>query len=116
MSERRWTILIVPEGSEAPRTYELSERRLRLVRRGAVVAVLAVVALGMVAGRALPSVSRFHLDGGAGTPAISSAAAEDPALRASLEALRDTIEVLGRRDQQLRLAAGLPTDDSAAWA
>jgi murein DD-endopeptidase MepM/ murein hydrolase activator NlpD len=116
MSERRWTILIVPEGSEAPRTYELSERRLRLVRRGAVAAVLAVVALGMVAGRALPSVSRFHMDGGAGAPAISSAAAEDPALRASLEALRDTIEVLGRRDQQLRLAAGLPTDDSAAWA
>ncbi|MFL5577616.1 MAG: M23 family metallopeptidase [Gemmatimonadaceae bacterium] len=110
MTERRWTILVVPEGSESPRTYHLSERTLRWAKRGGTTALILLTGAGMMLGRALPASGGLTLssEGIAGTGGTESAA-----LRATVDALRDTLEALGRRDRQLRLAAGLPTNDSA---
>jgi murein DD-endopeptidase MepM/ murein hydrolase activator NlpD len=112
MSERRWTILVVPEGCDSPRTYQLSGRTLRWLKRGATMVVVLVIGAGMVIGRALPAADALPLSPAGMGP--GGAGHGEAALRASLDALRDTLAALGRRDRQLRIAAGLPTDDSTA--
>ena len=116
MPERRWTILVIPEGSDSPRTFNCSERALRLARGAAVVLLLLVIGGAMVLGRALPRVVGVAALGaeehGLGAGLSPAAAAE---LRLTLSALRDTLAELGRRDRQLRIAAGLPAGDSTVW-
>lgn len=111
MNQRRWTILVVPEGCDSPRTYHLSERTLRWAKRGVTTLVVLVIGLGMMLGRALPAAGGLPL-GPAGV--VGAGSGENAAVRATLAALRDTLAALGRRDHQLRLAAGLPTSDSTS--
>ena len=112
MPERRWTILVIPEGADSPRTYNLSERAFRRARGAAVFVLLALLVGAMAVGRALPPVGVASLgaeEHGLGIQLSPAAAAE---LRMTLSALRDTLAELGRRDRQLRIAAGLPSGDS----
>ena len=44
---RRWTILIVPDGTESPKSYVLGERRLRVLV-GVAVALMLVVGAAAV--------------------------------------------------------------------
>ena len=115
MSERRWTILIVPEGSDSPRTLNISERAFRRGRAAAVVAFLLLFGGAMALGRALPRFGVSALGAAERGSVGQLSEAESAELRATLSALRDTLISLGKRDQQLRLAAGLPAGDSTMW-
>ena len=115
MSERRWTILIVPEGSDSPRTLNITERAFRRGRAAAVGALLLVVGGSMALGRVLPHFGVSALGAAERGSLGGLSDAQSAELRATLSALRDTLASLARRDQQLRLAAGLPAGDSSAW-
>ena len=96
---RRWTLLIVPEGCESPKTIAVTERMLRALKTAAgAVGLVILMAVGVL-------ISGF---GGAsgGTNEQLSKELED--LRSRLTVLQDTIATIGRRDEQLRLLAGLP--------
>lgn len=105
MSERRWTILIVPSDNEGTRTLEITERARKA----------ALWTLGIAAGVVLTAV--IYLFTPYATPAARLAQAEGARLRAELDgvgirlaALTDTLKSLGERDRQLRLMIGTATD------
>lgn len=97
---RRWTLLIVPHGSDSPRTIAVSERMLRVLKTAAGAAGLVLL---MACGVIISGVGS-----GAGTPANEQLSEELEHLRSRLTVLQDTIAMIGRRDAQLRLLAGLP--------
>ena len=98
---RRWTLLIVPHGSDSPRTVAVSERMIRVLTTLATAAGLIVLmACGVL-------ISQFSRPGGfASSDALSGELAD---LRDRLTVLQDTIAMIGKRDEQLRLLAGLPS-------
>jgi len=110
---RSWTVMIVPNGCESPRTLVVHERRLR--RAGIVAGAVALVcllgagALGAWAGS------------GSGRRALAAAMSLDEQRAQELElvsrrveALRDTLEAMAGRDERIRLLAGLQPNDSLA--
>jgi murein DD-endopeptidase MepM/ murein hydrolase activator NlpD len=100
-ADRRWTIMLVPNGCEAARAVTVSAAALRRSARVAgVVAIAAVVAAGVGLLRS--------------TPAEHTPVAPSPAFQARLDGLLDTIETIAHRDEQIRLLAGLPQDSVAA--
>ena len=107
MRKRRWTVMVVPHGCEATRSWMVTERMLRALRSGAVAALLLLVgggaAIGMRVGQVAPGLA---MGGGASDADLAE-------LRLKIATLQDTIESLGKRDEQLRLLAGIPSADSA---
>ena len=104
MRKRRWTVMLVPHGSEATRSWTLTEDAVKTARSAVVTALLVVVGGSATLGaRVGPLVGL----GGGGASSSEIAELED-----RMQALRDTIESLGKRDEQLRLLAGLPSADS----
>lgn len=106
MAGRKWTVVIVPHGSDAPRTLEISERTLRRVAWVAIagfVLCLSAVSVAAVRMSGSPLFAAF----------ISPADRQLAELRTRMVELRDTIAVIDRRDEQIRLLAGLPSPDSA---
>jgi len=106
--ERRWTVLLVPHGAGASRAVELSQTVLKAVLGiGAVLGVLVLVLGGaaiargvnFTRSRALERENRVLAD-------------EIQRMRVRLADLADTIGTYGRREQELRLMAGLPMLDS----
>jgi murein DD-endopeptidase MepM/ murein hydrolase activator NlpD len=100
-ADRRWTIMLVPNGCEAARTVTVSAAVLRRSARmaGAVAIVAAVTAgVGLLRSR----------------PAEHTPVAPSPAFQARLDGLLDTIETIAHRDEQIRLLAGLPQDSVSA--
>ncbi len=105
MAGRSWTLVVVPHGSDASRTIDVSERTLRRLAWGAGAALLlCVIALTTAALRfsGSPLVTALM------TPADRQLAD----MRTRLAELRDTIGVIDKRDAQIRLLAGLPNQDS----
>jgi hypothetical protein len=109
MAERRWTVLVVPHGSGASRAVEISQ--------GVVKAFLGMGAV-LVLGFGLLSVAT--LSRGVMVSAASRLAGENTRLADELAlmerrlgTLSDTVEALTRRDEELRLLAGLPRTDPA---
>lgn len=109
MAKRQWTVIVVPPGTEGTRSFQVSERARRYALSG-------IIAVG-----ALVVVSLVTLFSQAATPAARLLAAENGRLRDRLSqmdmrlaALDDTLTSLGRRDQQIRLMAGLPADTAIA--
>ncbi|HYK83666.1 MAG TPA: M23 family metallopeptidase [Gemmatimonadales bacterium] len=106
-AERRWTVMLVPHGSGASRAVEVSQTFVKvLVGIGSVVA-LAFLVLGVAAisrgvsvtrGRALENENRILAD-------------EIQRMRERMVGLRDTLNQVGEREQELRLLAGLPPTD-----
>ena len=95
MPERRWTILIVPEGSDSPRTLNISDRAFRWGRAAAAGTLLLLLGGAMALGRALPRFGVATLgatERGGGGPLSGGESAE---LRVALDALRDTLASLG---------------------
>src|SRR5256712_4290029 len=106
-AERRWTLMVVPHGSGSSRAVEVSQTFVKaLVGIGSVVALTFLV-LGVAAisrgvnithSRVLENENRLLAD-------------EIQRMRQRMTGLRDTLQRFGKREQELRLLAGLtPTD------
>src|SRR3989441_12986560 len=106
-AERRWTLMVVPHGSGSSRAVEVSRTFVKgLVGIGSVVALTFLV-LGVAAisrgvnithSRVLENENRLLAD-------------EIQRMRQRMKGLRDTLQRFGKREQELRLLAGLtPTD------
>ena len=100
-ADRRWTIMLVPNGCDAARTITVSSRAIKRAARLAGGSALLVAAL---VGAAF---TRSSLS-------TSQPKAPSRAFQARLDGLLDTIETIARRDEQIRLLAGLPQDSVAA--
>jgi murein DD-endopeptidase MepM/ murein hydrolase activator NlpD len=105
MSGRKWTVVIVPDGSDAPRSLTVSDRLIRRLGWAAGGSALAMLVLTVVA------LVRF-----AGPSGLSSlmtpAERQLVELRTRMAELRDTIASLDKRNERIRLLAGLPNPDS----
>lgn len=101
-ADRRWTIMLVPNGCDAARTLTVSSAALRRsARTAAALAFLVVVSAGF-------AITRSKLRD-------VPPAAPSRAFQARLDGLLDTIETIAHRDEQIRLLAGLPQDSVAAF-
>src|SRR5438128_6387502 len=106
-AERKWTVMLVPHGSGASRAVEVSQTVLKfLVGFGSIFALLILVlggaalsrGISITRGRALERENRLLAD-------------EIQRMRDRMVGLRDTLNTIGQREQELRLLAGLsPTD------
>jgi murein DD-endopeptidase MepM/ murein hydrolase activator NlpD len=113
---RRWTLLLIPPRNEAAKEYKLPAWTFRAAGYGAVASFL------LVAGAITVLFTPW------GTPGSRLVAAQNAALQADIAAielrfaeLTDTLAVIARRDEQMRMLAGLPVEattigDSAAPA
>lgn len=109
MAHRRWTLLLVPEGStESPRSIALTGRALRALATGAgVVSLVAVIGLGAaITSYATPSGRAARAD-------AAELGSELADMRHKMAVLQDTIRAISERDEHVRMLAGLPSVDSA---
>ena len=102
--QRRWTFLVVPHGSDSPRSFSLSEKFVRRLTIGAS-AIGLVAATGI--GIAVSHVA-LRIRGTDDKSLIGSVSA----MQARLDSLDDTLRIIARRDQQIRLFAGLAADST----
>jgi murein DD-endopeptidase MepM/ murein hydrolase activator NlpD len=116
MADRCWTVMVVPHGSDSPRSFAISERAVRAAAyAGSVLGLVAVVGLGS----AIASAGRVISDlvGPAEANAMASSTPRDVSeVARRVSSLRDTLEVIRKREAQIRLLAGLPATDSGANA
>src|SRR6266576_1886523 len=105
--DRRWTVMLVPHGSGSSRAVEVSQTVVKaLVGIGSVLALLVLVLGGTALSRGV-SVTRSR-----GLERENQLlASEIQRLRERLVGLRDTMNVIGEREQALRLLAGLSPID-----
>jgi murein DD-endopeptidase MepM/ murein hydrolase activator NlpD len=111
MADRRWTVMVVPHGSDSPRSFSISERAVRAgAYVGSVLALMALVGLGSTiatTGRLISSAVR---------PTEANAMGSKPRdvaeVARRVASLRDTLDVIRKREAQIRLLAGLPATDS----
>ena len=113
MADRRWTVMVVPHGSDSPRSFSISERAVRAgAYVGSALALMAVVGLGSAiasTGRIISSAIRPSE-----ANAMSSSQPRDVAeVARRVASLRDTLNVIRKREANIRLLAGLPATDSA---
>jgi murein DD-endopeptidase MepM/ murein hydrolase activator NlpD len=108
MSDRRWTLMIVPHGSESPRAIPVTERGVRLLAWGIGSLLVTLILGGSYAISLL------------GNPAAIAARSENKALSGELAylqtkvaELQDTIGSIGKWDERIRILAGLPSVDSS---
>ena len=48
MADRRWTVMVVPHGSDSPRSFSISERVVRFaIYVGCVLGIMAIVGVGI---------------------------------------------------------------------
>jgi murein DD-endopeptidase MepM/ murein hydrolase activator NlpD len=107
VTSRRWTLLLIPDGSAETRSLSLSPRLLRtLVSALGALVLLGVIGLGVVVSQ-VGGGSRLTLS-------RQERVLGDRLLtmQARLDSLSDTIAAIGRRDEQIRLLAGLAPVDS----
>jgi biotin carboxyl carrier protein len=109
--QRRWTLLVVPHGSDSPRSISISRRGLRAIAAVAggfgsigVLCTAAVVAQLVIPGLRMD----FWRD--------RARRANVEALQARIDSMADTLDVISRRDEQIRLLAGLPPVNSDPFA
>jgi murein DD-endopeptidase MepM/ murein hydrolase activator NlpD len=107
-TQRRWTFLVVPHGSDSPRSFSLSQAMVRRLAMGA-------TAIGLVAAMGVGvAISHFAI-GMQGTN-DRAMPRSDARLQARLDSLDDTLRAIARRDQQIRLLAGLSADSATLVA
>ena len=113
MADRRWTVMVVPHGSDSPRSFSISERAVRAAMYvGSTLGLMAIIGLGT----AVATTGRYI--SGALRPTEANAMSSRPRDLAEVAqrvaSLRDTLDVIRKREAQIRLLAGLPATDSAA--
>ncbi len=107
MTQRSWTLLVVPHGSDSPRTFTLTERALRIGSGfAAFIGIVAAIGIGVL-------VSTI------GMPTSRIAQRENRLLsqelidlKIRLRHIEDTLNVIAKHDERVRLLAGLPPVDS----
>jgi murein DD-endopeptidase MepM/ murein hydrolase activator NlpD len=112
MSKRRWTIIVVPQGSSASRILEVSYTALKLVGSLAVAASLLAILLGYATVRRslnLARAERLEQEN-------ARLANELNVLHGRVTGLTDTVASLEARDTQFRLLANLDPIDPAVHA
>jgi murein DD-endopeptidase MepM/ murein hydrolase activator NlpD len=109
MAQRRWTLLVVPEGTtESPRSYAISARALRALTTSAgIIGLVSVMGLGA-------AITTYATPGGRAARADAEQLGGELAeMRQKLAVLQDTIRAIGVRDERVRTLAGLAPVDSA---
>lgn len=109
MTQRRWTLMVVPHGGAPSRGVAVSERAVRLVASWAAgVGLVAAALIGLVVAQfwTVAAQGEVRVDGGAHVQSLRT-------LHARLDSLQDTLDAVERRDNQIRLLAGLPVDRGA---
>ena len=108
MNPRRWTILIVPHGTDAPRQYQIGERGVRMLTGVLGGGALLVLAAGLLLfspwatpGARLVARDNLRLE------------QEVARMDASLQRLGDSISALAVKESQFRQLAGITAIDSA---
>lgn len=100
--DRRWTLLLVPDGCDAARSLSVSDRTLRRLKYLVMtVGLMGLVTVGV-------GIARFRVS------VIPAGSSGDPTalLQGKLRALTDTLAIIEHRNQQIRLFAGLPADSA----
>ena len=111
MADRRWTVMVVPHGSDSPRSFSISERAVRAAAyTGSVLGLMAIVGLGSAIATTGRFVSRAIRPTEAN--AMSSKPRDVAEVARRVASLRDTLDVIRKREAQIRLLAGLPATDS----
>jgi murein DD-endopeptidase MepM/ murein hydrolase activator NlpD len=109
MSERKWTLVVVPPGSGASRAIEVSQRLLKTATGFA--GVLVMVALMLGYGTVSHSVD---LQRSAALEKENARLADELGrLHGELSLLTDTIRTIAQRDARIRLLANLEPNDPA---
>jgi murein DD-endopeptidase MepM/ murein hydrolase activator NlpD len=110
--ERRWTVIVVPDGSNKSRSFAVSGSVAKVLLGIGWTIGLGIIALGAaVVLRGLNVTRNMRLAG-----EHRFLMAEVGRLHTQLTALEDTIVAEGQRDQGLRLMADLPLLDTAVQA
>jgi murein DD-endopeptidase MepM/ murein hydrolase activator NlpD len=113
MAERHWSILWVPHGSGETRSFTVSYRALKAI--GGTAAVLAVIGVGFVVTAVRKGVDMSRLE--RLERANELLAQKVVETRNQLRQTSDTIAQIMRRDEQVRLLAGLqPLDPGVQMA
>jgi hypothetical protein len=103
MANRRWTVLLVPHGSDSTKALSLSGTVLKLAAGVATVLAASMLAAGIGVVSHSVDVSRSqHLE-----RENKALASEVARLGQRVGALSDTLVVISRRDEEVRLVAGL---------
>ena len=109
MTQRRWTLMVVPHGGAPSRGVSVSERAVRRAASWAAGAGLVTATLvGLLVAQFWTAAAQGDSRAGGGAHAHSVRT-----LHARLDSLRDTLDAIGKRDNQIRLLAGLPLDSGA---
>ncbi len=111
MADRRWTVMVVPHGSDSPRSFSISERAVRAgAWVGSMLGLMAIVGLGS----AVASTGRYVSSAIRPTEAnaMSSHPRDVSEVARRVATLRDTLNMIRKREEQIRLLAGLPATDS----
>ena len=103
MANRRWTVLLVPHGSDGSKALSLSGTVVKLVTGVATVVAASMLAatIGVVS-HSVDLTRSQRLE--RANQALSS---EVQRLNSRMGALSDTLAVISRRDEEMRLVAGL---------
>jgi len=112
MSKRRWTIVVVPQGSSATKIFEFSQTALKLIGSVAVAALAVVLLLGYATVRRsvdLARADRLERE----NVQLSS---DLDQLGGRLSSLRDIVARLEEQDSRLRLLANLEPIDPQVHA
>ncbi len=107
MSKRRWTIVVVPQGSSATKIFELSQTALKLVGSLAIAIGAAVLLLGYGMVRRSVDMARAERLEQENT----DLAGDLDRIRGRVSTLSDSIASLEKRDVQVRLLANLDPID-----
>ena len=113
-SMRRWTVLLVSHDSEAPRSYSISEKAIRVgVLLGVAVTLVAMIGLGTVIANlgSLSPEPPARIASVAGL-ADSEVSPEVRGLRHRVARLQGVLDTIRQQEAQLRVSAGMPSTDS----
>ena len=113
MADRRWTVMVVPHGSDSPRSFSVSERAVRIaVYVGSTLGLVALIGFGTAVATTGQYISAAIRPTEAN--AMGSRPRDVAEVAKRVASLRDTLDVIRKREAQIRLLAGLPSSDSTA--
>ena len=113
MADRSWTVMVVPHGSDSPRSFAISERAVRAAAyTGSVLGLVALIGIGSAIASASRVISSVVRPAEANAAMSTSKPRDVTEVARRVASLRDTLEVIRKREAQIRLLAGLPATDS----